>query len=493
MGMLVSLLLFAALFIRFLATISHDHQHPAEKGKSFVNIVIISLTVLVIAVPEGLPLAVTLSLAFATTRMLKDHNLVRELKACEIMGNATSVCSDKTGTLTQNQMTSVTGMIGRNYPFYDKLGAPATHFSSDNAAEQTEVLSATEFVCGLNDDTKTIFRQSIVLNTTGFESKDGSSFVGSNTESALLIFARDHSGMGPVREERSKKNIVQLIPFSGTRKCMATVIELRDSPRTYRVFIKGAAEDLLSKCARIVHNPTSSCSEINLDSQDRQQVVDNIKSCASQALRMIGLVYRDLQLPLGEKMKAKTEFTLDYLLQDLVFLGIMGIQDPVRPGVWESIKDCRRAGVTVRMVTGDNLLTAKAIAEECGILSDNASDVVMEGPDFRALSEFEVRKVVPSLKVLARSIPQDKQRLVVLLKEMGEIVAVTGDGTNDAPAMSAADVSFAMGLTGTEVARQASSIIMLTDDFTCIVRAIKWGRAVNDSVKKFLQVRISVD
>lgn len=491
-GMLIFLLLFVALFIRFLVGLPHDHRSPAEKGRNFVDIVIISLTVLVIAVPEGLPLAVTLSLAFAATRMLKDHNLVRELKACETMSNATSVCSDKTGTLTQNQMTAVAVMVGPNYHFHNKLGASTTHVASYDEFKETEVLSPTEFVCGLTKDVRTILRQSIALNTTAFEGKDGSSsFIGSNTESALLNFARDHLGMGPVRKERSEENIVQLIPFSGPRKCMATVIELRDSPGTYRVFIKGAAETLLSKCTRIIHDPTSTSSDIELSSEDRQRVVETIKSYASQALRMISLVYRDLRLPSGETTEAKTDFTLDYLLQDLVFLGIMGIHDPLRPGVWESVKDCRRAGVTVRMVTGDNLLTAKAIAEECGILSHNASDIAMEGSEFRALGEFEMRKVVPDLKVLARSSPEDKQKLVVLLKEMGEVVAVTGDGTNDASAMSAADISFAMGLTGTEGARQASSIIMMTDDFTCIVRAIMWGRAVNDSVKKFLQVRIS--
>jgi P-type Ca2+ transporter type 2C len=481
-GGVMSLLFFLALFIRFLAELPHDHASPTDKGKNFVDIVIIALTVLVIAVPEGLPLAVTLSLAFATTRMLKDYNLVRQLKACEIMGNATSVCSDKTGTLTQNKMTVVAGMVGSSYNFSDKLEASTSPNTSPD-----KTLSAAEFVRGLTQKIRNILRQSIVLNTTAFDSKDDSGFVGSNTESALLSFGRDHLEMGPVSDERTKEKVVQLIPFNGAYKCMATVIALRDSPGTLRVFIKGAAEVLLSKCTRIIHLPESTSSDIiELSPEDRERMVKSIESYAGRPLRTISLVYRDFQQPLGE-MKEKTDFTLDYLLEDLIFLGVMGIQDPLRPEVWQSVKDCKMAGVTVRMVTGDNISTANAIAKECGILSEG--DVSMEGAEFRALSESQKMEVVPDLRVIARSTPEDKQQLVVLLKKIGEIVAVTGDGTNDASAMSAADVSFAMGLTGTDVARQASSIILMTDNFASIVKAIMWGRAVNDSVKKFLQVR----
>jgi P-type Ca2+ transporter type 2C len=480
-GGVVSIIFFFALLIRFLAELPHDHASPTDKGKNFVDIVIIALTVLVIAVPEGLPLAVTLSLAFATTRMLKDHNLVRQLKACEVMGNATSVCSDKTGTLTQNKMTVVAGIVGSDYDFSNKPGAtPSTG----------EKVSSADFVDGLSPSTRKILLQSIVLNSTAFDSKDGLSFVGSNTESAILGFAKDHLRMGPVSEERAKEKIIQLVPFNGAYKCMATVIQLQDSPGTCRVFIKGAAEILLSKCTRIIQHPKSDRSDIiELSPETKEGLAEIIKTYASRPLRTISLVYRDLLLPASDS-EENIDFSLDYLLDDLVFLGVMGIQDPLRPEVWEAVKDCKMAGVTVRMVTGDNLLTANAIAKECGILLDG--DYSLEGADFRALSETEKLKIIPDLRVLARSTPEDKRKLVVLLKELGEIVAVTGDGTNDAAAMSAADVSFAMGATGTDVARQASSIILLTDNFASIVKAIMWGRAVNDSVKKFLQVNIFV-
>jgi len=478
-GTAVAVLFFLALFIRFLVHLPHDQRTAAEKGKNFIDIVIIALTVLVIAVPEGLPLAVTLSLAFATTRMLQDHNLVRRLKACETMSNATSVCCDKTGTLTQNKMTVVAGTVGVDHNFSEKSNS------------STVSLTASEFVRGLNPNTVELLRQSIALNSTAFESEDHTSFVGSNTESALLNFAKDYLEMRSVSKERAAENITQLVPFSGVRKYMATVIRLRDTPGTYRVLVKGAAEDLLAKSTRVVQEAPSkgSCSDIELSPKAKELLAKTIKTYAGQPLRVVGLFYRDLHLPAGETAMPETDFSLDYLLKDLVILGLMGIHDPLRPGVGQSVRDCQRAGVTVRMVTGDNLLTAKAIAKECGILSGD--DICLEGATFRTMNDGEKRKVVPHLKVLARSTPEDKQKLVVFLKDMGEIVAVTGDGTNDASAMSAADVSFAMGLTGTEVARQASSIILTTDDFTSIVKAIMWGRAVNDSVKKFLQVRRS--
>lgn len=483
-GGVLAILLFVGLLIKFLATLSQNAGTKTQKGENFVDIVIISLTVLVIAVPEGLPLAVTLSLAFATTKMLKDHNLVRHLRACETMGNATNICSDKTGTLTQNNMAVVVGTIGTDLCFQDEpdlAGAHKVKFTSPEKINQM-----------LSHDVRQVLKQSIALNSTAFESDSGQSFVGSNTESALLAFARDYLGMGPVGLERSNDTISLLIPFNAERQCMATVIQLAGSESKFRVFIKGASEVLLAKCTRIVQDPTQGLLDTKMNDRSREFLVEKIDKYARRSLRTISLVFRDIEtqpLAEGQTLDEKTEFTLDHLLQDLVFLSCVGIKDPLRPGVSEAVRTCQRAGVTVRMVTGDNLQTAKTIAEQCGILSDQENDIVMEGAEFRTLSELEMDQVIPRLKVLARSSPSDKRTLVVKLKEMGEIVAVTGDGTNDAPALSAADVGFSMGgISGTDIARQASSIILLTDDFACIVKAIMWGRAVNNSVKKFLTV-----
>jgi P-type Ca2+ transporter type 2C len=337
-----------------------------------------------------------------------------------------------------------------------------------------------------------LFRQSISLNSTAIEEEDGLSFIGSTTECALLTFARNHLDMGPINVERSSETITQVIPFIAKRQCMATVIQLPSSKGRYRVFIKGASEVLLATCTRIVQDPDNGPSDVEMSSQDRQSLVEIIDNFASHAMRTIGLAYTDLDPPSDKETGAlmdKTDFALENLLQHLVFLGVVGIHDPLRPGVPAAVRACQQAGVTVRMVTGDNLKTAKAIARQCGILSDDDTDIVMEGAQFRTLGRPEMDQVIPRLKVLARSSPEDKRTVVVRLREMGEIVAVTGDGANDAPALSAADVSFSMGgISGTQIAREASSIVLTKDDFPSILQAIMWGRAVNDSVKKFLQV-----
>jgi len=294
--------------------------------------------------------------------------------------------------------------------------------------------------------------------------------------------------MGPVSIERSNVKIVHLIPFDAARQCMATVVGMEDGK--YRLYVKGASEVLLAKCTRILQDPTKKVSDVPMTVGDAEFLNQTIASYASHSLRTIGLVFRDFEQwpPMDVRSAAddRDEVELEDILQDLVFLGITGIQDPLRDGAKEAVRACQGAGVIVRMVTGDNILTAKAIAEQCGILSPG--DVAMEGSEFRELSRPQMNEIVPHLKVLARSSPEDKQILVTLLKDIGETVAVTGDGTNDASALAAADVGFSMGISGTEVAREASSIVLMDDDFSSIVKAIMWGRAINDAVRKFLQV-----
>jgi Ca2+-transporting ATPase len=487
-GGAAALLLFVVLFIEFLARLPHSTDTPAMKGQNFVNIIIITLTVVVIAVPEGLPLAVTLALAFATTRMLKDNNLVRRLRACETMGNATDVCSDKTGTLTQNEMKVVIGIVGSSSRFVDrKWHSSGSKSLSNNDTDDIDSTSITEFITSLPNDVKALLTQSIVINSTAFESKSDSQqrFIGSKTEAALLTFAQDCIGVGPTSVERSHSQVAYLIPFDSTRKYMATVVRLENGK--YRLFVKGAPEILLSNCTRILHNPTQGTSDTKLDTDHTKYLNRVIASYASQSLRTIGLFYRDFeQWPLSSiRNTEEAKIMPQAFLKDLVFLGIFGIQDPLRDGVQEAVQACQRAGVTVRMVTGDNISTAKAIAKECGILSEVGQ--VMEGPEFRKLSVSEMDNIIPRLQVLARSSPMDKQMLVKRLKQLGHIVAVTGDGTNDAAALKTANIGFSMGISGTEVAKEASDIILMDDNFSSIVKAIMWGRAVNDAVKKFLQ------
>lgn len=493
-----ALLLFIVLFIRFLVDLRGSTATPSEKGQTFMQILITAITIVVVAVPEGLPLAVTLALAFATTQMLKDNNLVRVLQACETMGNATTVCSDKTGTLTQNKMTVVAGTIGIAKRFGEKSIVENKDTKGKNAQEEEAAdediatdVRMSEFASNINQELKELLLQSIVLNSTAFENDDNgeAGFVGSKTETALLGFARNHLGMGPVAEERANADIVQFVPFDSGRKCMGVVVQMTKGH--YRMLIKGASEILLSHCERILD--LSSPSHLGVSKMAKVQeskLQGTITRYATRSLRTIGLVYRDFDSwpPRGARavQDDPTQAEFDDVFEDMVWAGVVGIQDPLRDGVREAVEQCQKAGVFVRMVTGDNILTAKAIAEECGIYTPGG--LVMEGPRFRQLNETQMDQVIPRLQVLARSSPEDKRILVRRLKTLGETVAVTGDGTNDGPALKMADIGFSMGIAGTEVAKEASSIILMDDNFSSIIKALMWGRAVNDSVKKFLQV-----
>lgn len=449
-----------------------------------MDILIVAITLIVVAVPEGLPLAVTLALAFATTRMLKENNLVRVLRACETMGNATTICSDKTGTLTQNKMTVVAGTIGRDARFES---------ASSDAGEKA--LPTAQAVARFSPAIKDLLLQSIVVNSTAFEGEEDGvqAFIGSKTETAMLMFARDYLGMDSVARERSSAHIVQLIPFDSARKCMGVVVKLRTG--NYRLYVKGASEILLGKATRYTGDVSNQIiEEIELTGADTESLNATINYYAERSLRTIGMLYKDYNQwpPIGAKVMEDDSNMADFdnIFNDMTFLGLVGIMDPLRPGVSEAVAACQKAGVIVRMVTGDNVVTARAIAKECGIYSDG---IVMEGPAFRQLSETEMDEILPRLQVLARSSPEDKRILVRRLKELGETVAVTGDGTNDGPALKMADVGFSMGIAGTEVAKEASSIILMDDNFSSIVKAMMWGRAVNDAVRKFLQFQLTVN
>lgn len=493
LGLAAGLLLFVVLFIKFLVELKNIDGGAQGKGQRFLQIFIVAVTVIVVAVPEGLPLAVTLALAFATTRMLKDNNLVRLLRACETMGNATTICSDKTGTLTQNKMSVVAGTLSTASRFGDKQvpvnATAATNEKLEGPEKVSNDVSSTEFMATLAAETKQLLKDSIILNSTAFESEENSKrvFIGSKTETALLSFIDDHLAIGSISEERANAEIVQMVPFDSGRKCMAVVIKLANGK--YRMLVKGASEILISKCTRIITDPTRAVADSPMTVDQMETLNSIVSNYASRSLRTIALLYRDFNEwpPRGAaSVEDKKQADFDKIFKDMVFLGVVGIQDPLRPGVADAVRDCQMAGVFVRMVTGDNIMTAKAIATECGIFTPGG--IAMEGPVFRKLSTKQLTQVIPRLQVLARSSPEDKKLLVGFLKKLGETVAVTGDGTNDAPALKTADVGFSMGIAGTEVAKEASAIILMDDNFASIVKAIAWGRAVNDAVKKFLQV-----
>ncbi|KIX00604.1 calcium-translocating P-type ATPase, PMCA-type [Rhinocladiella mackenziei CBS 650.93] len=476
LGSTAAALLFFVLLFRFLGSLSGDSRTGAEKASSFMDILVVAITVIVVAVPEGLPLTVTLALAFATTRLLKGNNLVRVLRACETMGNATTICSNKTGTQTTNKMTVVAGTFGD---------------ASFGKSNDENVKTATEFARGLPKPTRDLLIQSVAINSTAFEGEehDKSTFIGSKTETALLQFARDNLGMGPISEERANSDIVQLMSFDFSKKCMGAAVRLPSGG--YRILVKGASEILLDHCIQYADIETQQTSE--LTKPIRTSLENTITAYAKQSLRTIGLVYKDISQWPPEGARSKTDpSSADFgsVLTGLVFVGVVGIQDPVRPGVPEAVARAKSSGVVVRMVTGDNAVTAQAIATECGIYTDG---LIMEGPVFRTLSDNEMGLKLPKLQVLARSSPEDKRILVARLQSYGETVAVTGDGTNDAPALKTADVGFSMGIAGTEVVKEASSIVLMDDNFTSVLTALKWGRAVNDAVQKFLQFQITVN
>ena len=493
-GSSAALLLFIILLIKFLAALPHNNHSPAAKGQEFMTILITAVTIVVVAVPEGLPLAVTLALAYATKRMLKDNNLVRVLRSCETMGNATCICSDKTGTLTQNVMTVVAGTIGTSNRFSNRSAKAI----DSGKAKQDDIdgVPVQEFIASVSQPVKDLWRQSIAINSTAFESEQEGKrvFVGSKTETALLDFSRDFLAMDLITVERSNAQIAQMIPFDSGRKCMGMAIKRSDG-KGYRLLVKGASEIMLKYCSSLVRDPAKGLEPATLTTDNRETLSALIDAYASQSLRTIGFIYRDFEEwpPKGAKRDEddRTQAMFSDVCKDMTFLGIVGIQDPLRPGVPEAVEDCKKAGVFCRMVTGDNLTTAKAIATECGIFTPGG--IALEGPEFRKMSDVQQKEIIPKLQVLARSSPDDKRKLVKKLKEMGETVAVTGDGTNDAPALKAADVGFAMNIAGTEVAKEASDIILMDDNFKSIVLALMWGRAVNDAVKKFLQFQITVN
>lgn len=448
----------------------------------FVKFFIIGVTVLVVAVPEGLPLAVTISLAYSVKKMMKDNNLVRHLDACETMGNATAICSDKTGTLTMNRMTVVQAYINEKH--YKKVPEPE--------AIPPNILSY--LVTGIS--VNCAYTSKILP-----PEKEGGlpRHVGNKTECALLGFLLDlKRDYQDVRNEIPEESLYKVYTFNSVRKSMSTV--LKNSDGSYRIFSKGASEIILKKCFKIL----SANGEAKVfRPRDRDDIIKTvIEPMASEGLRTICLAFRDF--PAGEP-EPDWDNEND-IVTGLTCIAVVGIEDPVRPEVPDAIKKCQRAGITVRMVTGDNINTARAIASKCGILHPGEDFLCLEGKDFNRrirnekgeIEQERIDKIWPKLRVLARSSPTDKHTLVKgiidsTVSDQRQVVAVTGDGTNDGPALKKADVGFAMGIAGTDVAKEASDIILTDDNFTSIVKAVMWGRNVYDSISKFLQFQLTVN
>uniref|UniRef100_A0A9J7Z8J0 Calcium-transporting ATPase n=1 Tax=Cyprinus carpio carpio TaxID=630221 RepID=A0A9J7Z8J0_CYPCA len=447
----------------------------------FVKFFIIGVTVLVVAVPEGLPLAVTISLAYSVKKMMKDNNLVRHLDACETMGNATAICSDKTGTLTTNRMTVVQIYIGdqlfREIPRPDQINPKIVELITSaiavNCAYTSKIMAA--------DKEGGLPKQ-----------------VGNKTECALLGLVLDlKQEYQAVREQIPEEKLYKVYTFNSVRKSMSTVIQMPDG--SFRLYSKGASEILLKKCSFVLGRDGEARA---FRPRDKDEMVKKvIEPMACNGLRTICIAYRELPADPMPDWDNETD-----IVSNLICITVVGIEDPVRAEVPEAIRKCQRAGITVRMVTGDNINTARAIAAKCGIIHPGDDFLCMEGKEFNRRIRNEkgeieqelIDKVWPKLRVLARSSPTDKHTLVKgiidsTILEQRQVVAVTGDGTNDGPALKKADVGFAMGIAGTDVAKEASDIILTDDNFSSIVKAVMWGRNVYDSISKFLQFQLTVN
>ena len=419
-----------------------------------LNIFMIAVTLIVVSVPEGLPMSVTLSLALSMNRMLKTSNLVRKMHACETMGATTVICTDKTGTLTQNQMQ-----------IYQ------TNFF--NLADQKLA----------NDEVSRLIKEGIAVNSTAFLdlSEEKPKTMGNPTEAALLLWL--NSNKEDYQSLREEAKVIEQLTFSTERKYMATLVK---SPQLGRnvLYVKGAPEIVLQNCNRVAINGSYASVESCKASIEKQ-----LLDYQNQAMRTLGFAYQ-----LVEDEQVESFFENGRLKNaDLTFLGFVAISDPVRSDVPDAVKSCLNAGIDVKIVTGDTPGTAKEIGRQVGIWNENDTERnIITGPGFEALTDEEALDRVLDLKIMCRARPTDKQRLVQLLQQKDAVVAVTGDGTNDAPALKAAQVGLSMG-DGTSVAKEASDITIIDNSFMSITRAVMWGRSLYQNIQKFILFQLTIN
>lgn len=419
-----------AAFVIFLVhdILTNDLWHTTNylgMAQTVLNYFMMAVTLIVMAVPEGLPMAVNLALALNMRRMLKSNNLVRKLQASETMGAVTIICTDKTGTLTQNKMRV----------------SEIFKSSADN-----------------NDATSNLLDTAMAINSTA--ELDGDKVVGNPTEGALLLWLKDQGH--DYNTMRSTCTTVNQIPFSTEKKFMATVATVNGKTLT---FVKGAPEILINMCG--------------CDTAERETYEKKLLHYQQQAMRTLAFAYGEGDL---------TNELLEGNASDLSLQGVCAICDPVRDDVPKAVDECRTAGIRVKIVTGDTTATALEIARQIGVNEGEA----ITGPEWAALSDEEAYKLCENIRVMSRARPDDKQRLVEMLQKHGEVVAVTGDGTNDAPALNYAHVGLSLG-SGTSVAKQASDITLLDDSFSSIAAAVMWGRSLYKNIQRFLFFQLVVN
>ena len=488
-------------------------------AKDVLDIFLLVVAIVVVAIPEGLPLAVTLTLAFSISKMMEQKNLVRNMQACETMGGANYICSDKTGTLTQNKMLVIHVYNGK-----EDINIEETTNKHDTRVDPKVHFPNPRYYHDL--------RLAVILNID--VSKDEKGELGSfnkTDKSVYDMFVNLKERIFDVRDKYLLDGSTKKIPFNSDRKKMTTIVKNEEFPTGYRLFIKGGPDVLMDSIKSYVNPDTNEL--MKLTESDKQKIrEDVIKVYAQRALRNVIICFKDITEDEYHNYAQQNE-NEEFLIEkdNLTFLAILGIRDALRPDVDIAVKKCQVAGITVVMVTGDHIDTAKAIAKQCHIIephNEKLEKVAMEGKTFfeeiggiicgvcslekekcecpkikkneddiiakdeiKNMDRFE--NIVSNLRVMGRSRPIDKYALVLGLRKLGNVVAVTGDGTNDAPALSKADVGFSMGKGGTDVAKEASDIMILDDNFASIVNAVLWGRNIYDNIRKFIQFQLTVN
>lgn len=412
-----------------------------------LNSLMIAVTIIVVAVPEGLPMSVTLSLALSMHRMLSTNNLVRKMHACETMGAATVICTDKTGTLTQNQMSV------------------------------NDILS----YCGFND----VIKECVAVNTTAFldfTDENKVKAIGNPTEGALLLWL--HNQGVDYLDYRSDMKLLYQVPFSTKYKFMATIVDSKTFGKPM-FYVKGAPEIILAHCNRIATK------EGVVDIEEYRKTIENqLIAYNNKAMRTLVLAYKEADA----NEQSFDPVTDNLVAENLIFVAAVAIADPIRPDVADAVQSCMNAGIDVKIVTGDTPGTAIEIGRQLGLWKDTDQKDFnhISGKDFENLSDDDAKRRIPMIKIMSRARPMDKERLVRLQQSVGEVVAVTGDGTNDAPALKAAQVGLSMG-DGTTVAKEASDITILDNSFRSISRAVMWGRSLYLNIQRFVLFQMTIN